>query len=192
MSSVGAYFDAKSQKSELRYRADIADINATILDSEARNILYAAGVEESRLRLAGAQAKGEQRNQMASSGIDMAGSNTAIARLTTSDLVTEVDANTMRANALRAAWGQRIAAGDQRRGAASMRASASTINPAMAGATSLISGAGQVASSWYTLNKEGAFSQTKPKTGTVTVGSGTGTAQRRMIGGPSTDGNWGW
>lgn len=169
MSSVGAFFGAKAEKAQLRHQANMADINATILDAEARNILRAGNVEESRVKLAGAQAKSAQRAQLAQSGIDIAGSNTALARLTGNDVITEVDAQTVRANALRAAWGQRLAAGDQRRGAASMRTSAASISPGMAGFTSLISGAGQVAASWYSLNKEGAFDASGGRRGRVRV-----------------------
>lgn len=160
MSTVGAFFQARQEKRSLQHQAKLAEINASISDAAARNALFAGGVEESRVKLAGSQAKAQQRAQITSSGIDIAGSNTALARLTGTDLVTEVDANTVRANALRAAWGARIDAGNQRRGAASMRASAAGISPWMSGATSLITGAGQVASSWYAMNQQGAFSST--------------------------------
>lgn len=169
MSTVGSFFAAQQQKRSLRHQAELAEINATISDAAARNAIYAGTVEESRVKMAGSQAKAQQRAQITSSGIDIAGSNTALARLTGTDVITEVDANMVRSNALRAAWGQRIDAGNQRRGAASMRASASGISPFMAGATSLITGAGQVASSWYTMNKEGGF-ETAPRAGAPTVG----------------------
>jgi len=159
MSTIGAIFGASSQKSSLRHQAAMADINARIADGNARNLISAGLVEESRIKLAGAQAKGTQIARMASSGIDIAGSPTAQARLAGTDLIIEVDANTMRLNALRAAWGQRFEAGDQRNRASALRASASSISPFMAGMTSLLNTAGQVASSWYTLNREGAFAR---------------------------------
>lgn len=169
MSTVGSIFAASSEKSRLRSQARLAEINARIVDSSARNTLRVGNIEESRVKLATAQAKSVQRTQLASSGIDIAGSNTALARLTGTDLIGEVDAQTVRANALRAAWGQRIEAGNLRRQATSLRASASSISPALAGFTSLINGAGQVASSWYSLNKAGAFDTTGGKTGSATV-----------------------
>jgi hypothetical protein len=173
MSSVGAYFSAKSQKATLRHQAAMAEINASIVDSNARNITRAGTIEESRIKLAGAQTKSSQRAQIAGSGIDIAGSNTALARLTGTDLITEVDAATIRSNALRAAWGQRMEASNLRRGAASMRTQASTISPFMSGATSLISGAGEVARSWYPMSKEDPFNTTrKQPTGTVSVEGG--------------------
>lgn len=171
MSTVGSIFAASSEKSRLRSQARLAEINASIIDSNARNTIRVGAIEESRVKLATAQAKSQQRTQMASSGIDIAGSNTALARLTGTDVVGEVDAATVRANALRAAWGQRIDAGNMRRQATSLRASASSISPALAGFTSLINGAGQVASSWYSLDKQGAF-DAAGKTGQATVGAG--------------------
>lgn len=160
MSTVGAVFGAMSQKSSLQYQAQIAEINARIAEGNARNIIQAGIVEESRIKLRGSQAKATQRNQMAASGIDIAGSNTAITRLTSTDVITEADANTMRSNALRAAWGQRFEAGDQRAKATSARASASAINPALSGFTTLLTEGSKVATSWYGLDKQGAFDST--------------------------------
>lgn len=169
MSTVGSIFAASSQKSALRSQARIAEINAKIIDSNARNTIRVGTIEESRVKLATAQAKSAQRTQITSSGVDIEGSNTALARLTGTDVIGEVDAQTVRSNALRAAWGQRMQAGDMRRGANSLRASASSISPFMAGMTSLINGAGQVAGSWYSLNKQGAFAGDTSKTGQVKV-----------------------
>jgi hypothetical protein len=172
MSSVGAIFGALMQKDMLRSQARLADINAGIADSNARNITRAGTIEESRVKLAGSQAKATQRAQIASSGVDIANSNTALARLTGTDLITEVDANTVRANATRAAWGQRFEAGNLRRAATSARATASSISPGLVGATSLINGASQVAASWYTLSGEGAFGK-GGRSGSVEIEDGT-------------------
>lgn len=172
MSTVGSIFAASAQKSALRSQARIAEINASIMDSNARNTIRVGTIEESRVKLATAQAKSQQRTHLASSGVDIANSNTALARLTGTDVIGEVDAQTVRANALRAAWGQRIEAGNLRRGAVSARASAASISPALAGFTSLLNGAGQVAASWYSLNKEGAFDPKSGTAGTATVGAG--------------------
>lgn len=174
MSAVGAFFGAKAEKDSLRSQARIAEINARIMDSNARNTLRVGNIEESRVKLAGAQAKSSVKASIASSGIDL-GSTTALARLTGNDLITEVDAQTVRENALRAAWGQRIDAGNLRRGAASARATAKGISPGLATVTSLLGSAQSVASSWYGLNKEGAFDRKSGKTGSVTIASGDNT-----------------
>lgn len=172
MSAVGSFFAASTEKDRLRHQARMAEINAGVVENNARNTIRVGTIEESRVKLATAQAKGAQRAHLASSGVDIAGSNTALARLTGTDLIGEVDAQTVRSNALRAAWGQRFEAGNLQRQAASLRASASSISPTLAGFTSLINGAGQVASSWYSMDKAGAFSGKQGKTGTATMDPG--------------------
>lgn len=172
MSAVGSFFAAATERDRLRHQARMAEINAGVVDSAARNTIRVGTIEESRVKLATAQAKGAQRAHLASSGVDIAGSNTALARLTGTDVIGEVDAQTLRSNALRAAWGQRFEAGNLRRQANSFRASAASISPMTAGLTSLINGAGQVAASWYSMDKAGAFSKTEAKTGTATVDPG--------------------
>lgn len=169
MSAVGAFFGAKGEQDNLRAQARLLEINARLTEGNARNTLRVGNIEESRVKLAGAQAKSSVKTSIASSGVDIAGSNTALARLTGNDLITEVDAQTVRENALRAAWGQRIEAGNMRRGAASARSTAKGISPGMAVAGSLLGSAQSVAASWYGLNKQGAF-EGAPKTGQVSLG----------------------
>lgn len=191
MSTVGTIFGALSQKDMLKHQARIAEINAQIVDSNARNTIRVGTIEESRVKLATAQAKSQQVAQMTASGVDIAGSNTALARLTGTDMIGEVDANTVRSNALRAAWGQRIEAGNLRRGAAALRAEAKGISPFMAGMTSLIEGAGQVAASWYSLNKQGAFASKTPAPAAGKATVGTDNLQRSDgsgLGWPTTGG----
>jgi hypothetical protein len=160
--STGASFiGAKIQKDQLRHQAAMAEINAAVTEEAARNTIRAGTIEESRIKMAGAQAKGSQIARIASSGVDIAGSNTALARLTGTDLITEVDAQTVRANAYREAMGQRFQATNLRNQARSSRATAKGISPGLAATTTLLSGAGQVASSWYTMNETGAFDPPK-------------------------------
>lgn len=171
MSTVGSFFAAKNEKSALQSAARIAEINATISDSNARNITRAGTIEESRIKLRGAQAKGQTMARLGASGVDIAASKSALAQLAGNDLITAVDAQEMRLNAIRAAWGQRFQAGDHRRDANAKRASAAGISPGMAAFSSLLSGAGKVASSWYALDKAGAFDKApETKSGQVLVG----------------------
>lgn len=158
MSTVGAIFGASAQKSALKSQARIDEINARIMDGNARAEIHRGNFLESVAKMKGSQLKSSQTARFAHNGVDIAGSPSAQAVLTGTDVVTEVDANNIRANALQAAWGQRFKAGDFRRHAASTRATAAGISPFLAGATSLIEGAGQVASSWYSLSKAGGMS----------------------------------
>lgn len=168
MSTVGAFYSAKQAQDAYRSQARIAEINAKIADSNARAEVEQGTFKESQIKFQGTRLKSSQTARFAAGGVDIAGSNSALAVLTGTDVLTEADANQTRANATRAAWGQRIEAGNMRRGATSLRASASGISPGLAAASSLISGAGQVASSWYGLDRQGAF-ESAPKEGSATM-----------------------
>lgn len=158
MSTVGAFFGAAMQKSALKSQARIDEINARIMDGNARAEVQRGVFLESATRMKGSRLKSSQTARFARNGIDIAGSPSAQAVITGTDVVTEVDAANIRTNALQAAWGQRFKAGDFRRHATSARASAAGISPFMAGFTSLVEGAGQVAASWYSLSKAGGLS----------------------------------
>jgi len=107
--------------------------------------------------------KASQTSAYAGNGIDV-GVGTPVNVATSTDLITEVDANTARANGILAAWGQRLQATGQRNQARSARATASGISPLLSGFTTLVTGAGQVAQGWYGLNKVGALPKSQPKT----------------------------
>lgn len=156
MSAVGAYSQAAGQKSLLGYEASIADINAGLAERAAQTELLRGQFEEQKARLATAQAKSSQRASMAGAGIDIGYGSAALAQ-TSTDLIGEIDANTLKANAVRSAWGYRIEGTNLKNEAAMKRATAAGISPMMAGATSLLGSATQVAGNWYTFKKAGAF-----------------------------------
>lgn len=149
-STVGAYYAAQSQKDALNLRADLNE-------RTAQQVLQAGQREEQRSRLATARLKGSQRAGMAANGVDL-GVGTAADILTSTDLLGEVDAQTIRSNAVRNAWGYRSEATMQ-------RASADSVSPGMSALTTLIGGSGQVAEGWYRLNKSGAMGQPAAKAG---------------------------
>lgn len=155
-SAVGSFYSARNAKTALTYQAQIADINAQIADLGARSELLRGQREEQRVRLNTAGLKGRQRASLAASGVDL-GSQSAVNILTSTDVMGEIDANTVAANAVRSAWGYQTQAMNQRNEATTKRATASAISPVLAAGTSLLNDAGRVASSWYTLNKAGAF-----------------------------------
>lgn len=161
MGIVSSFFGAKSQKSALNYQAEIAEINAGLAELSAQNEILAGQREEQKARLRTGAIKAGQRVAMAANGIDMAGSPTAQNILNTTDILGEIDAQTIQANALRSAWGYRTQATNLTNEATMARGTASGISPGMAAASSLLTGAGQVAGSWYSLNKAGAL----PKVG---------------------------
>jgi len=155
-SAVGAYFDAKGQKSTLNSMAHIDDVNAKLEEMSAQSALLSGQRQEQSVKLNTAQIKSSQKTAMAANGIDLS-SETPVNVLTSTDVVGEVDAATVAANAMRTAFGYRQQGLNFSNRARSERAQASAISPVMSGLTSLISGAGTVSDSWYKLKKEGAF-----------------------------------
>ena len=155
-SAVGAFYGAKSRKSALGYEADMADINAKLAESTAQSTLLAGQAAEQRTRLQTAQLKSRQRVAMGSSGTALdEGSNAEI--LKTTDYMGEIDADTVAANAVRAAWGYRTQAANYQGSATMARSAADAVSPGAALATSLLGSASQVASSWYSAKKAGMF-----------------------------------
>ncbi len=141
-SAVGAYYSSRSQKDALGFQADLEEY-------QAQNALLQGEREMQRSRLSTAQLKSTQRASMAANGVDLS-EGTPARVLTSTDLLGEIDAQTIQQNALRSAWGYRT-------DAAMKRASADAISPLMAGGVSLLGGGAQVASSWYYLKKAGAL-----------------------------------
>lgn len=154
---IGAYYSAKPQKSSLAFQAEIGEQNARMSELAAKNAMIQGQREEQKVRMAAGNVKAGQRVAFAANGIDMAASPTAQAQLTTTDVLAEIDAMTVQENAIRSAWGYRTQVNNERTGAMVQRAAAAGISPGTSAASSLLGGAGQVASSWYQLNKSGAF-----------------------------------
>lgn len=155
-STVGSYFAAQSQKNALGAQADIADINARTSESTAQSALYQGQAQEISARLKTGQLKSSQRVAMAANGIDL-GSGTATNILTSTDTMGEIDANTIAANAVRSAFGYRTQATNFQNEALMKRATAGAISPISSAVSSLLTGAGQVAGSWYAMSKAGAL-----------------------------------
>lgn len=170
-SAVGSYYSAAASKRDLNLRADLAEINAKSAESAAQATLLSGQRETQRSMIATAQLKAKQRTGLAANGVDL-GVGSAANILTTTDVMGEVDANTIEANAVRGAWGQRMQSVDLQNQARSSRAAAGAISPGMSAVGSLLGSAGQVASSWYSMNKAGAFDVPASTSAGTTAGSG--------------------
>jgi hypothetical protein len=151
-SANAAKESAHASQINLRYQAGMDEINARLDESNAEAALIAGQREAVNSGLKTGALKSAQRVAMAANGLDL-GSDTAVNILTSTDVMGEIDKNQIESNAIRAAWGYRTSAGNSRNSAAMKRVTASGINPDMAWNTSLVAGAGSVATSWYTVNK---------------------------------------
>ena len=156
MGATNAFYGAKNQQRGMRFEADMADINAQLSETTAQSALLQGQQEEGQVRLRTAALKGTQRKAIAANGVDVH-EGTAAEILTSGDVMGEIDANTVAANAVRTAWGYRTQGTNFKNDAAMKRSAASSISPGMALGTSLLSSATQVATSWYGLNKVGAL-----------------------------------
>ena len=181
-SAQGTKAAMQSQATIAETQAQIAELNAEGAEFNAQQSLLAGQRREQNVRLKGAQLKSTQRAGMAANGIDL-GSGSAVNVLTTTDLMSEEDANAVKLDAVRSAWGYRTQATNyvneaigKRTQAYGLNKTAGAINPWMSGGAALLTGAGQVASSWYVANKLGMFGDGSSLTtnGGLKIGGGTG------------------
>jgi hypothetical protein len=152
LSVIGAIGMAQGQKSQLAAEAELARINAVSAENAARSALMVGQREEQRSRLATARLKSRQQVSLASNGVDL-GEGSAARMIAETDILGEIDANTIAANAVQAAWGYRTQATNFQMQASMRDAQSKAVSPGMAGASSLLTAAGQVADHWYFLNK---------------------------------------
>lgn len=160
LSSVGAYYSAEANRYNLRSRALDADFAATIAGSNARAAeldaeaqLIAGQQQKGLVTLRFGQTKAAVRTRTAAAVLEL-GVGSAAEVAASIEAAKEIDAMTIEMNAVRAAGASRRRAVDFRNqaalarvSAANLRDSASSINPGLAAATSLISSAGPVSAS---------------------------------------------
>ena len=140
LSTIGAIEQAQAQK-------DAAEYNAKVAEYAAQDAQQRGEQEAMKARQQASQLRGAQRTTMASRGLDL-GVGTPMALLDQTDYFAETDQNTIRNNAAKEAWSKRAQA-------QGFRNEASSINPMMSGASTLLTGAGNVASQWYKFSGDG-------------------------------------
>lgn len=155
-STLSAFYSGAMQKQQLKHSAVMSEINARISEMGAQSALLQGKSEVAKLTAQAGQLKSRQKVSLAANGVDLGVGSAAEVQAST-DLMKEIDADTIKANALRTAWGYRTQSMNYRNQADAARATASGISPVGSAFTSLVSGSTQVASSWYGLQREGAF-----------------------------------
>jgi hypothetical protein len=151
---IGAISSAFSSRLALKGAQQIAEINAGVAERAAQQELSRGQDLVAQATERAGQVKGAQRAAMAANGIDL-GVGSAAEILTSTDLAKERDMQTIEANAVRAAWGHRMNATSLTNQARADAAGADSVSPLLAGTSSLLSSAGQIAGSWYSMNKTG-------------------------------------
>lgn len=157
MGAFGAQKQAAGQKAALEYQSQINRINAQIAEWSAGQALIVGQQQVNSSQLKTAGLFGAQRAALAGNGVDL-GEGSATDILATTKYMGKRDALTIEDNATRTAWAYRNQGVNYTNQAGLMDLAASNINPEMAGLGTLLTGAGQVAGSWYMMNRQGVFS----------------------------------
>mgnify|MGYP003132139393 CR=1 FL=1 len=160
-SAIGAFYSiksaqyqAKSQAMNLEFQATMADMNARAAENDAQNILRAGQQQAGQVGLQYRQLKSATRARRGGAGIQ-SGVGSAAEIDASIDYAKETDIISINMNTVRAAKGRRMQgvgmqtqASMGRLSASNMLASARSMNPGLAGFTSLLGGATGVASTW--------------------------------------------
>ncbi|MER1940651.1 hypothetical protein ABS755_08075 [Castellaniella sp. FW104-16D08] len=145
----------QQQANSYAYQAQVSRNNAMVAEWQARSALQAGAKAEQTQRLKAASLTGAQRARLAANGVDL-GQGNALNILMDTDYMNERDVQTIKDNAALKAWGYRVDgrnsmdnAGMLDAGAFNAVDAAGAINPTAAAGSTMLSGLGQVASSWY-------------------------------------------
>ncbi|SRR6266478_2308846 len=118
-----------------------ANANAALAEHQAADAIARGQTNEFNRRLKTSQLKSTQTAEFAGHGVAL-DSGSPLDVLTSTDVMGEQDALTIRNNAVKEAWGYNVEA-------ANYRAQAANANPWAAGVSTLLGSAGQVADKWY-------------------------------------------
>lgn len=151
-SVVGAYYSSAAAKDALNAQSEIAKINSRISELGAESAVAAGQQQSSNIATRAGQIKSSQIANLAANGVDLT-SASARELLASTDIQKTMDMNTVESNAAMQAWGYRMQGTNQMGQAAAASATAGGVSPWGSASASLLSGAGQVASSWYAMSK---------------------------------------
>ena len=156
LQGLGAIAQARGQRqaaaakaNEYEYQAKIDDNNRKVALWKAQDAQDRGAKDEAALRIKVAKLKGRQKSALAASGVEI-GDGSALDILGDTAALGELDALTIRSNAEREAYEQKVNASNLAANAGMKRMGAG--NAIIAGRigsmTSLLTGAGSIASQW--------------------------------------------
>lgn len=155
-SAYGAYSKASGEQAGYQYQANVADNNKQIAGWQAADALQRGQTAVARHGTKVAQLRGAQRATLAARGVDL-GEGSALDILSDTEFMGGVDANTIKDNAAKEAWGYRVQAVNASSNADLLRMRASNIDPGGDAMSTFLTGAGGVAKTWYSLKEKGVF-----------------------------------
>lgn len=144
LGAAGAVQQGQAAAASGRYNAQVSDMNATLADRRAKDALDRGAIAEQRKRQEVAGVVGKQTAAMAANGVDLTFGSPLDTLVDTATLG-ELDALTIRTNANREAYDDRVQASSQRSQATMQRAGADAAETGgylKAGAT-ILGGGGQ-------------------------------------------------
>lgn len=147
-SALGAYSSISSVKSNLEFQSHIGAINARMAERSAQSILRAAEYETGRLTMKAGQVKGSQKAGQGKRGIAI-GVGSAAEETASTDLIKEMDMNTIYRNATAAAGAARMQSVNFSNASLLQGTMADTLSPSLGAGTTLLKEATSVAYSWY-------------------------------------------
>ncbi|MGN1208767.1 MAG: hypothetical protein ACI4SV_00590 [Duodenibacillus sp.] len=154
INAIGAASLQRKNNAIAKSQANIARINAQMMEMQAQARLRSAEKDQVRLTLQAGQMKGKQRAAMAANGI-ASGVGGSVGLLASTDLIKEVDSRQIRDNAINEAWGIRTQAGNYMTQAAMAEANKKSAW-GVAGHT-LLQGASQIANQYMLYNAAAVF-----------------------------------
>lgn len=160
INAIGSASLQRKNNAIAKSQANIARINAQMMEMQAQARLRSAEKDQVRLTLQAGQTKGRQRAAMAANGI-AAGVGGSVGLLASTDLIKEVDSSQIKSNAINDAWGIRTQAGNYMTQAAMAEANKKSAW-GVAGQT-LLQGASQIANQYMLYDAIGVFDSTPQK-----------------------------
>jgi hypothetical protein len=146
--AFGAARQSRATEQAYNYQAAVNRNNAQVAEWQAQDALSRGAKSEQAQRLKVAQLKSAQRAGFAARGVAL-DEGSPLAILQDSDYMGELDALTIRDNAAKEAWGLRNQGANYSSDASMLSARANAESPTGAAFSTLLTGAGAVASSWY-------------------------------------------
>lgn len=142
VSAYTAYDSSQQQKANNKYQSEVAENQAKMDEYAAQDAVArgAKAIEESNKQARAM--RGAQEARLASNGL-LLGSGSALSQLEDTDMLASADADTIRTNAAREAWGYRAQKQNSLTSARNYRTAAKNERPLLAATTSLLGSASQ-------------------------------------------------
>lgn len=155
VSLLGALTKANNTVTADNAQASTLTQNAVNAEQAAASAITTGQASAANAQTKGAQTVASQRAAMAANGVDVTAAGTAQNVQDSTRYVTQQNVDTINANAARAALGYTQQEQADVTNAAAYRAAGAGVSPTLAGATSLLTSASSVASSWYRNQRAG-------------------------------------